>query len=229
MISLCRTYSLILFMFVAFEAAAFDAFPKRATSLAGDWTLNHAQSDDAELILSERLEREREHLRKQMERWRARQRTIPPIGEEGVDVPAATREARERVRRRREREEALYRRMLNISPTLRIEQDGRRIEITSAVETRRFDAGSRSQISMPEGQLADLRVGWNGEWFVIERKTRNGPNVLERFRLLKKTDQLEYQMSWRGETELAGIKVRRIFDRRKGALPPRDPSVGPVR
>lgn len=225
-----RLFSPLLFVLLAFEAIAYEAVPKRPTSIEGRWVLNETQSDDVERELAERLAKERERLRRQMERWQgARERTLPPIGEEGVEVPAATREARERVRRRQEREQALYRRMLQISPALRIEQEGRRIDIDSVVESRRFEAGSDSQISMPEGQLADLRVGWDGEWFVIQRKVRNGPSVVEKLRHLKKTDQLEYQMAWRGETDLAGMNVRRIFDRDIREEPVRDPSVGPVR
>ncbi len=225
-----RNAGILLCACLAFEAVAYDAAPRRPTSIAGQWVLNEAQSDDAEKMLSERLARERERMRRQMERWQgARQRTLPPIGEEGVEVPAATREARERVRRRLEREKDLYRRMLNVSRTLRISQQGSRIDIVSAVESRRFEAGSKSQVSMPEGQLADLSVGWSGDWFVIQRKTRNGPDVTEKLRLLKKTDQLEYQMAWRGDTELAGMNVRRIFDRGTVQEPVRDPNVGPVR
>lgn len=225
-----RLIAFLLLGIVAFEAGAFDALPKRPTRIDGRWVLNTAQSDDVEKVLFDRLEKDRARMRRQMERWRGTQdRALPPIGEEGVDVPAATREARERVRRRQEREQELYRRMLNISRTLRIEQQGTRVEIVSAVDSRRFEAGSESQVSMPEGQLADLKVGWDGDWFVIQRKTRKGPDVIEKLRLLKKTDQLEYQMAWRGDTDLSGIKVRRIYDRNTSDEPVREPKVGPVR
>lgn len=222
----------LLLLFVASGAAlAYDAYPRRETSIEGRWGLNAQLSEDAEAILLERIERERERYRRDMERYRRARRLadVPPVGTEGVDIPPTTRAARERVKRRQQRELALYRRMLNITPWLRIQQQGSEIEIVSAMETRRFDAGSESQVSMPEGQIADLRVGWDGEWFVIERKVRDGPRALERFRLLKNTDQLEYQMRWRGETELSGISVRRIFDRGTAENPARDPSVGPVR
>lgn len=214
-------------------ALAYDAYPRRATNLEGRWTLNAQQSEDAEAILLERVEREREKFRRELERYQRGQarteRAIPPLGAEGVDIPPATRSAQERVKRRQQREMDLYKRMLNITQWLRITQQGTRIEIASAKEARVFTAGSESQISMPEGQIADLKVGWDGDWFVIQRKVSRGPSALERFRLLKKTDQLEYQMSWRGDTELAGISVRRIFDRATGEEPVRDPAVGPVR
>jgi hypothetical protein len=233
MMSSRLSFAILLCFVLSSFALAYDALPRRATSIEGRWVLNTQQSDDVERILAKRLEEERARMRERMERWQRSRRPmepdLPPIGEEGVEVPAATREARERVRRRREREEELYRRMLGVTPTLRIEQEGTRVEIVSAVESRRFDAGSKSQVSMPEGELADLSVGWDGEWFVIQRKVRSGPSALEKFRLLKKTDQLEYQMSWRGDTELAGISVRRIFDRAAGEEPVRDPDRGPVR
>lgn len=225
--------SVLLLLAASAMALAYDAHPRRPTSLEGRWTLNAQQSEDAEAILRERIERERERYRREMERYRRSQaRTdggIPPIGTEGVDIPPATRAAQERVRRRQQREMDLYKRMLNITPWLRIKQEGTRTEIASAMETRVFSAGSESQVSMPEGELADLKVGWDGDWFVIERNVRRGPRALERFRLLKKTDQLEYQMRWRGDTDLSGITVRRIFDRATGEEPIRDPSVGPVR
>jgi hypothetical protein len=233
MISLRVLIALLFCMLASCATAAYDAQPKRPINLDGRWILNEAASDDPEKMLRERLEREQERFRREMERWRRSRgpndRALPPIGEEGVEVPAATRAARARVMRWREREMQLYRRMLAISPTLQIRQDGRRVEITSSVESRTFDAGSSSQVSMPEGQLADRRVGWDGDSFVIQRKVRNGPSVIEEFRLLKKTDQLEYRMAWGGDTELAGMKVRRIYDRNSAPPPVRNPDWGPVR
>lgn len=220
--------------FVSGCATAYENAPPRTTSLEGQWVLNTGASDDAERMLEERLERERAKFRREMERWQRARRarghpTLPPVGTERVEGPAVNQEARERVMRRREREQRVFRRMLGISDTLHITQAGNRIEIASAVETRRFEAGSETQVSMPEGHLADSRVGWDGEWFVISRRARGGPSVTEKFRLLRRTDQLEYHMAWSGETELDGMRVRRIYDRATGELPRPNPDVGPVR
>jgi hypothetical protein len=235
MTSSIRSLLALLFCCLLYGCATpYETIPQRATSLEGAWVLNVGESDDAEQMLEDRLEEERAKFRRQMERWqRARgargEPQLPPIGAEGVDVPAAGREARARVMRRREREERLFRRMLGISQTLHIRHEGNRVEILSAVESRRFDAGSETQVSMPEGQLADSRVGWDGEWFVVSRRARGGPSVVEKFRVLSRTDQLEYYMAWSGETELNGMKVRRIYDRAAGELPPPNPDRGPVR
>jgi hypothetical protein len=58
------------------------------------WVLNTVQSDDAEKMLMERLEEQRARDRKLMERYqRSRRADLSPLGEEGVDMPAATRDA----------------------------------------------------------------------------------------------------------------------------------------
>ena len=118
--------------------------------------------------------------------------------------------------------------MLAISDTLVIHQEGSTLDILSAVESRRVVAGSRTQVSMPEGELADSNVGWDGQWFVIDRNARHGPHVVERYRLMPKTGQLEYEMKWSGESELAGMKIKRVFDRETVKPLPVDPAAGPV-
>ena len=118
--------------------------------------------------------------------------------------------------------------MLGVSPTLEIKQvDPGRFDVISAVDSRRVQAGSHTQVSMPEGQIADSWVGWDGEWFTIERRVRSGPRSLEQFRLTK-TGQLEYVMKWSGDSELSGIKVRRLYDRRAGPAPEANPDHGPL-
>ena len=227
-------WMLLAITFATSSANALDAQPRKPVDLQGRWVINYEQSEDPEKLLMERLEKQRAADRKRLERYLKRrepnlgQRSLPPIGEEGVEVPAATRAARERVKRRQQREEDLFKRMLNVTKTLNIQQEDGRVEIASAMESRRFDAGTESQISMPEGQLADLEVGWDGTVFIVKRTSRSGPRAIERFRILK-TGQLEYTMAWSGETELAGMKVRRIFERASGEPPVRDPNAGPVR
>lgn len=215
----------------AFGAAALDAVPKRATDLSGHWKLNAALSDDVEHMLEERQRREYERFMQ----WRKQQeRMYPPGAAPPIDVDApGARRSREPSSARRaslQREEENLHKMLAISDTLVIRQDGSTFDILSAVDSRRVVAGSRTQVSLPEGHLADSKVGWDGQWFVIQRVARGGPRVVEKFRLMPKTAQLEYQMAWSGDSEIAGMKVRRVFDRVTAAPPPpADPAVGPVR
>jgi hypothetical protein len=214
----------------AFSAAALDAVSKRNIDLSGTWKLNAALSDDAQHMLAERQREEREEYMK----WRRQQeRMYPPDAPPPIDIdgPSPARRNEPSPSRRasiKRQQENLYKMLAN-SDTLTIRQDGSTVELISAVESRRVVAGSRTQVSMPEGELADSKVGWDGQWLVIERNVRRGPNVVEKFRLLPKTGQLEYQMKWSGQSELRGMKIHRVFDRSTAAPPPPDPAAGPSR
>lgn len=212
----------------ALALADFDATPKRPVALAGFWVLNTQDSDDPEAMLAERQAEEWERYDRARRRYEgSRPAGMPPP----IDVDARPPDEGGRRRglrpwQKRHQENLL--RMLAVSPTLEIKQlDPTRFEFVSAVETRRVDAGSHTQVSMPEGQLADSEVGWDGEWFVIERKVSRGPRGLEKFRVTK-TGQLEYYMKWSGNSELAGMKVVRFFDRRTGPAPAPSPEHGPM-
>ncbi|HEY0682627.1 MAG TPA: hypothetical protein VGD45_09870 [Steroidobacter sp.] len=219
--------AVVLCLASALALADYDAMPKRPVELAGFWVLNTATSDDPEAMLGERQAEEWERF----ERMRRRMEDSRPAGmPPPIDVDAPPPDAGGRRRGPRpwqKQQQENLRRMLAVSPTLEIKQlDPTRFEFVSAVESRRVQAGSHTQVSMPEGQLADSEVGWDGEWFVIERRASRGPRGLEKFRITK-TGQLEYYMKWSGDTELAGMKVVRFFDRRTGPAPAPNPDHGP--
>jgi hypothetical protein len=223
-----------LLLATSLAAADYGAVSTRGVDLSGHWKLNAALSDDAERLLQQRLDEERRRREKWLRRAREEGELFPPPDpddEAGAPSSGAERAGppppqASSMRKRRDDE---LRKMLGISNTLDIAQSGSRIGIDSQVDARRFEAGTRSQVSMPQGELADSDVGWDGDWFVIERRARGGPRVVEKYRRLKKTDQLESVLAWSGETLLAGIKVRRIYDRVAGTVAPPDPGQGPVR
>ena len=222
-------------LMVGTAMADFAATSSRAVDLSGHWKLNVALSEDAEAALQRRLDEERRKREAFMRRAQREGMLFPPPDPDddstGATPPQEQRANPQFPPRRsslRQRREDELRKMLGISNTLDIVQSGGKITMESQVDARRFDAGSHSQVSMPQGELADSNVGWDGEWFVIERRVREGPRVTEKYRLLK-TDQLESTMAWSGDTVLAGIKVRRIYDRVTGVIPPPDPAQGPVR
>lgn len=227
-----------LLMLAHAAVAAYSAKPSRGVDLSGQWTVNAALSDDAERLLQKRLADDRKRREALMRRARAEGEIfIPPDPDDDSPESAQPGEPRAgnpppqappRAGRLKRRDDEL-RRMLGISPTLGIKQSGTILDIESQIETRRFEAGSRSQVSMPQGELADSKVGWDGEWFVIERKVRSGPRVVEKYRWLKKSNQLESVIAWSGDSPLSGIKVHRIYDRVDGAAAPPDPRQGPVK
>ncbi len=218
----------VLMLLNAGGVLALSESARAGTDLSGRWSINTALSDDADALLARKQEEEREERR----RWEQRNRGRTPLEQLDDPVTAPPMSDPRYGRERRNAREAEYRRMLGVTKSLEIKQppDGRTVEIRSDVESRSFRAGERSQVSMPEGQLADSNVGWDGEWFVITRKASKGPRVTERYRRLKKTDQLESIIAWGGDTLLDGIKVHRIFDRAAGtAPPPPDPNRGPFK
>src|SRR5262245_31002761 len=208
------------------SAAAADA-AEPAAHLLGRWQLNRAASDDAEKLLAERIER----IRAERARWLERQRRTEPR-----DVPDEENETPpppppDRYARRREQEERVHR-MLGFTDTLALSAPrANAIDIRSDMESRRVEPGARSQVSLPEGELADSTVTASpgGDLLEITRRVRRGPSVHEKFRWLKKTDQLEYTIAWSGNTWLQRMKIRRVFDRATTAPPPpANPDLGPV-
>lgn len=218
-----------LLFLLAFEAHALKAEAPSGVSLAGRWVVNAAASDDGEAMLAERREEQMKELRRYEERRRRRMQNDPFAWEPEFAPPERTPQniaaMEERERRTRQ--------TLGLTKFLDIEQDerGSKLTITSEFETRRLEAGSRSQVSLPQGQLADLRSGWDGEWFVIERSARDGPRINERFRINKKTNQLEMLVAIKGDSTLSGLKLRRVFDRApaEAKLQSNENVMGPVR
>jgi len=215
--------------FVAIEVfGALAPAPTRETHIEGEWKLNAQSSDDAQKALDERLKREHDRMMKMMREMDRRNPTgLPPLGA-ARDLPPPSDDARARMKRRRAQEEEIQHRLLAISNWLRIKQDSAGIELANAVEQRHVEPGTRSQVSMPSGELADERVGWDGDTLVIDRETREGPDVVEKFRWLKASDQLEYRLAVSGDSELAGIKLKRVYDR-NAAVAPANPEIGPTR
>jgi hypothetical protein len=219
--------ALALCLWSALALADYAAAPKKPVDLTGFWVLNSAASDDPEALLSAKQAKEWERFERMRRREEeSRPANVPPPID--ADAPPPDAPGRRRGPRpwQKQQQENL-RRMLGVSPTLEIKQvDPARFDVLSAVDSRRVEAGSHTQVSMPEGQIADSWVGWDGEWFVIERRVRSGPRALEKFRLTK-TGQLEYLMNWGGDSELSGIKVRRLYDRRTAPAPESNPDHGP--
>lgn len=208
-------------------AMALSATSKPGMDISGRWHINYTLSDDAEAMLAKQEKEQLAEMRRLQEKRRGR----TPLEELNEEMTAPPTFDPGRRGDRRTAREAELRRMLGVTKVLEISQppDGATVAMQSDADSRKFDSGSRSQVSMPEGQLADLKTGWDGEWFIVDRRVSRGPRVIEKFRRLKKTDQLETIIAWSGDGDLEGMKVHRIFDRAVGTEPPPDPKRGPVR
>jgi hypothetical protein len=83
---------LIVWFAASASAVALDALPRRETPIEGRWVLNTAQSDDADAMLREHMERARERRRKEIERWSR------GAGASSSCRPAAPKDSRDAVR-----------------------------------------------------------------------------------------------------------------------------------
>jgi hypothetical protein len=221
-----RVLSALLLWCAAAHAWTASAVAPDGVTLEGRWAVNLAQSDDGEAVLAKRMEEIRKEQRRLEERHRRRMQDDPFAWEPEFTPPENTPQFRLRME---ERDRAI-RQTLGMTKFLNIKQTngGEKIEIVSEFETRRLTAGGRSQVSLPQGQLADLRPGWERDVFVIDRSSRDGPRIIERYKLLKKSDQLEVLTQVRGDSMLAGMKLRRVFDR-AAEEPAPNPRAGPTR
>jgi hypothetical protein len=214
---------------VMLDAHALKGASPAGTDISGSWVVNTTASDDGEAMLANRMEDLRKQQRREQERLRRRMQEDPTAWMPQFSPPELTPQQRAAMEER----ERNRRRMLGLTKQLEIAQDpqGSKVTIVTDFETRRFDAGTRTQVSLPQGELADSESGWDGEWFVIERKARNGPRITERFRLVKKTGQLEMRVAISGNSMLAGMKLRRVFDRapKEAQVKPSGEVMGPVR
>ena len=221
-----RVLSAVLLWCAAAHALALNAVAPSDVTLDGRWSVNAAQSDDAEALLEKRMVEIRKEQQRFEERRRRRMEDDPFAWEPEFTPPENTPQFRIRME---ERDRAI-RQMLGVTKFLSIKQSnaGEKIEIVSEFDTRRLTTGGRSQVSLPQGQLADLRTGWERDVFVVERSSRDGPRIFERYRVLKKTNQLEVLTQIKGDSMLSGLKLRRVFDRAADEPAP-NPQSGPVR
>jgi hypothetical protein len=221
---------LILSVFLICLAASASALTPVApgdVTLDGRWTVNTTLSDDGEKLLQRRMADEMKEQRRYEERRRKRMENDPFAWEPEFSPPADTPQYRARMA---DRDRAI-KQMLGLTKFLNIKQTdrGAKVEIVSEFETRRLTSGARSQVSMPQGQLADLKTGWERDAFVIERSARDGPRISEKYRWLAKTNQLEVLTTIKGDSMLSGMKLRRVFDRAPPETAPASPTAGPTR
>src|SRR5262249_42344146 len=132
--------------------------------LIGYWRLNSSLSDDGEKILAERRERDRKEIEAWLRRRQAARGPAEPAAGEDEAAPPPPTPSPAQVQRRRDRDEAV-RRMLGFTKALEIRRSGEIVEIVSDLESRRIDTSTRTAVSLPEGQLADMKAEWDGTTF----------------------------------------------------------------
>ncbi len=200
------------------------------TDLTGDWVLNTAASDPSPLPPS--------RARPAGDPSRQVLQAIPPedsvLPDPVVEVDPTTGQPRPIRRRppaglfRPERLEAL-RLLLGDSPTLSIVQTMTYVDLRTSGTARSLELGAESQVSLPTGELADQRVRWRQGRLIVERRVPRGPKLVETYRLLPATDQLEVELRRSADGGFPRLAWRRVFDReRDEAEPARAAAPGPA-
>jgi hypothetical protein len=182
-----------------------------AVDLTGDWILNAAASQS---LVSPSGPRDDAP---------SAGRPMPPEDSVLPDPPGRTddADARRAPRPRApswllqpERLEAL-RALLGETRSLSVVQTPTFVDLRGELTSRSLEIGAESQVSLPTGELADQKVRWQGDRLVIERRVPRGVKVVETYRRLAASDQLEVTVRRSGGPDdgLGKIELRRLFDR----------------
>jgi hypothetical protein len=188
-----------------------DAPP--TVSLAGNWKLDHAASDDPEKVLA-KMRAEAFHLLGQRP-------PEPPPGVRpapGTDVPPPGQEDYSPDARGRRpdplRRSPMARIILaNIArgDFLTIHQSPGEFVLDYGGLRRSFTPGQRSVVSTIDGGVGDQTSGWKGAEYVIELKAQMGPTVSESYGLASDHKRLIEKLHI-GSAELPAVDLTRVYE-----------------
>jgi hypothetical protein len=190
-----------------------------AVDLTGEWVLNAALSQPSPLPPARPGGRQ-EAVRQVLTEIPPEDSVLPdPVVE--VD-PATGRPVPVRRRPpswlfRPERLEA-FRQLIGETRDLTIVQSETYVDLRHGQGSRSLEVGTESQVSLPTGELADQRVPWRGDRLVVERRVPRGARLVETYRLLPETGQLELTLRRSGGGS-PKLEWRRVFDRDEAVAP----------
>jgi hypothetical protein len=97
---------------------------------------------------------------------------------------------------------------------LEIDQQPEAVTISSVDETNTCKPGEVGKAPTPSGEMVDQRCGWKGATWVTELKAPDGVTRVNRYELRKNDQQLVMISEIKGgKTELAGLQIKRVYDR----------------
>lgn len=200
------------------ERPAADAPPE--VSLAGNWKLNHAASDDPEKVLA-KMRAEAFHLLGQRP-------PEPPPGAHvapGADVPPPGREDYSPDARGRRPDPLRRSPMAHIILTnvergdfLTIHQSPGQFVLDYGGLRRTFTPGQHSVVSTVDGGVGDQTSGWKGSQYVIELRAQMGPSITESYGLSGDHKQLIEKLHI-GAAELPAVELKRVYEPTSEAAP----------
>jgi hypothetical protein len=210
-------------------ATGFKADAPAGVLLAGTWRLDHAKSDDPQVVIhtmrTEAL-KQMQKLGLAQERALAQVDAPPPRG--GPPPPVPSGEQVFSPDQSSPRADPLRRSpMMHVlaeaierGDFLTVRQSSDELVLDYGSSVRSFTPGGRSVVSAENG-VADRTSGWKGHQYVIRDKAQMGPSVVETYELSPDGQHLVETLHI-GPYELPAIELKRVYDRAEAA--PRQPN-----
>jgi hypothetical protein len=211
-------------------ATGLKAEAPAGVSLAGAWKLDHAMSDDPQVVIN----RMRAEALKQMHRAGEYQ-PQPPVprgGRAGSAAPVQQAQGEELFSPdqsgpagsgphadplRRSPMMHVLARALERGDFLTVRQSSDELVLDYGTSVRSFTPGGHSVVSAENG-VADRTSGWDGRQYVIRDKAQMGPSVVERYGLSPDGRHLVETLRI-GPYELPAIELKRVYERTTEAAP----------
>ena len=176
-----------------------------AVSLAGNWRLDRAASDDPQQL----LERLRAQARKIIERQRAAYGGQRPGSEPPPPGPMESELASGRDPLRRSPMAHIIEDAVGRGDFLTVRQSPDSFVLDYGTTVRRFTPGARSVVSA-EGGVGDQTSGWKGREYVITVRAQMGPTVTESYGLAEDGKHLVDRLSI-SNAELPSVTLTRQY------------------
>jgi hypothetical protein len=209
-------------------ATGFKAEAPAGVSLAGTWKLDHAMSDDPQVVIGKMRAEALKEIHHALE---LQQQAVMRAGDtsggargsapvqsppEGPFSPDQSSGPQADPLRRSPMMHALQR-ALERGDFLTIRQSSDELVLDYGTSVRSFTPGGHSVVSAENG-VADRTSGWDGHQYVIRDKAQMGPTVVESYGLSPDGQHLVETLHI-GPYELKAIDLKRVYDRTTQAIP----------
>jgi hypothetical protein len=205
-----------------YGCAGLSADTPGSVSLAGNWQLNHAASDDPQKVLAKMRDQANKIIKRQQAEMEARTGSTPPDvmgdgpppdggaahGGGGQGGPQGGTHRGDPLRR--SPMAAVIRNMIERGDFLTVHQSPTEFVLDYGTTRRSFTPGQHSVVSA-EGGVGDQTAGWHGKSFVIKVKPQNGPEMSETYALSADGKQLIQTLNI-ASAELPAEGIRRVYD-----------------
>lgn len=209
-------------------ATGFKADAPAGVSLAGTWRLDHAKSDDPQVVINTM----RTEARKQMQKLGlAQERALAQIDtargaggagpvQSGEQVFSPDQSSPRADPLRRSPMMHVLAEAIERGDFLTVRQSSDELVLDYGSSVRSFTPGGRSVVSAENG-VADRTSGWKGHQYVIRDKAQMGPSVVETYELSPDGQHLVETLHI-GPYELPAIELKRVYDHAEAG--PRQPN-----